>query len=260
MALLGPKGKKVLDSAKDVLTIRSLGVLIWPLFLFWAAQNQIHLLVWMENDVVLYPSDATTEASLPFTFRGDSATSATVLTVHIINDGKAVIGSPDELWWLRLRAANATGAAVVGEIRPSPPDIVVRHSDVPDPRTVMFEVGALQPKARIELTMLLVNVERGALPELELEVELEGLPRPQRVGWLSPESLLANRLLPWVILGIFTILAVIRGFEIQKTGALSQKKYVFVFLLGQLTLLTLVSFIVGVFATKGLAWLVHRVG
>ena len=232
MALLGPKSMKELENAKEILTIRSVAVLIWPLFLFWAAQNEVHLLVWMENDIVLYPSDATGKASLPFTFRGDSAESATVVTVHIINDGKAVVGSQDELWWLRLRAVNATGAAVVGDIRASPPDIAVRHTEGPDPQTVMFNIGALQPKARIDLTMLLINVERSARPQLELEVQLEGLPRPKRVGWLSPEDLLAGRLFPWVILGILGIFVVIHGFEIQKSGELSEKKNVFLFLLG----------------------------
>ena len=149
---------------------------------------------------------------------------------------------------------------MVGDIRVSPRDIVVRYSERPDPQTVMLDVGALQPKARIELTMLLINVEPAALPQLELDVQLEGLPRPRRVGWSSPENLLANRLFPWVILGIFVLFAVIRGFEIQKTNALGEKKSVFRFLLGQLLLLILVSAIAAALATKGLAWLVHRIG
>lgn len=260
MALLGPKNMKALESAKEILTISSVAALIWPLFLFWAAQNEVHLFVWMENDVVLYPSDTTAKASLPFTFRGDSAESATVVTVHIINDGKTVVGSQDELWWLRLRAVNATGAAVVGDIRASPPDIAVRHTEGPDPQTVMFNIGALQPKARIDFTMLLINLERGARPQLELEVQLEGLPRPQHVGWMSPEDLLANRLLPWVFLGILGIFALIRVFEIQKSGELSKQKNVFRFLFIQLIVLIVASFIVGLFATMGLAWLVHRIG
>lgn len=95
MAMLGLSGKLAtfLAQAHDLLTPKSLIALAWPLFLVWFGRAAIHLLVWFKEDVIVYPSRATRDESLPLSFGGDSARSVTLLPVHIVNDGKRLIGS-----------------------------------------------------------------------------------------------------------------------------------------------------------------------
>jgi hypothetical protein len=240
--------------------MRSVVVLAWPLFLFWTAQNAVHLAVWMEDDVVVYPSETTSDLSLPLTFEGDSARSATVLTVRIVNDGKQVIGSAGALWSLRLRALNATHIAAIGDPETRPADVIVNVRDASGPSMVALEMGALQPKADVRLPVLLVNVPSSERPRLELESNLEGLPRPREVRWSSPQDLLANRLFPWAILGMFGILVGARVLELNKKGEWGEKKNLASFIATQLLFFGLFAVFIGLFVTKGLAWLMYRMG
>lgn len=239
-----------------MLTPKSLLALLWPLLLVWLTQGDQHLLVWHKADVPVYPSRETGNQQLPLTFAGDSAKSVTLLAVHIVNDGKRTIGTETSLWTLRLKAVTSSRVAIVTPIRFHPAGLVVASTPGSDPQTVALNIGAFQPGAQIDVTLMLVNRDERRGPLLELATNLEGLPRD--IGWGSPVDRLGQRLFLPILLGMIVILTALRALELRRQGELTSQKLTLRFIAGQLLLLLIGSAFVGYFITIGLAWVLLR--
>jgi hypothetical protein len=225
---------------------------LWSFLLILIAKDELHLLVWVKQDSVLYPSEATWNESLPLDFKNTPAASARLLSVIVSNYGKTLIGKQEEAWKLYLEAPCSTHIATLGRPKLSPQTVIFDVIAGPKPNMLTLELAALQPRAVIDLHLLLLNTRcKHSLP-LKIQPSLGGL--PYELTLEPPTERLSNRLFPAVALSILLLLLVFAG--PSEYNRLSQSGDVVKFRKGiaLLCLVFIVATVVGgALATLGLA-------
>ncbi len=245
------------DWSKPLLVLVSVLTLFWGSVLFVVGKNELHLVVWVESQALLYPAEETGGRSLPLTFESTEVGSVAYLKVQISNYGSAMIGDEASLWVLELEAENAQQLAMVGELVREPEILVARALPSSGSNVIRLELGALQAGARLNLEIMALNITGNALVRLVARPSLPGL--PHEIAEVAPSIRVSERL-GWPIFGsflfVFALAGLAKGCELRaELAALGGGS-----LLGRIALTLLVilaaALISTVFVAKGLATLV----
>jgi hypothetical protein len=175
---------------KPVTVVAGVISLVWSILLLPFQRPTEYLVVWIRDDKIVYPSEVTSDKSLPLTYRGTPVQSARILTVRIQNRGSAPIGKSESLWEVALTAHKASNLALLERPQTSPIQFFVEDRPSDDPRTVVIKFGLLDARSTVDLQMLLVNQKANGLP-LTASPTLAGLPR--HIGINSPSGQLIDR-------------------------------------------------------------------
>jgi len=168
---------------------------LWTGLLVLVAKNEINLVVWVERQTTIYPSEASMHLSLPLTFEGTPAYSVRTAALKISNYGKTTIGVPASTWTLIIEAPTTAYLRIINTTRVQPNGTVAVPRAQPRPNAVALDIGAFQPRASIDIIVLLVNEERAvADPVLRAIPTLAGLPR--ELSPKSPQERVQERLVP----------------------------------------------------------------
>ncbi len=225
---------------------------LWTALLSLAAKNELHLVVWIEEDRVVYPSEATRDRSLPLRLDATPARSVRLLAVRVSNYGRTVIGKPEETWELALEAPFSSAIQVL-DLDKEPPALVASARPGERANGVALEIGALEPKAAIALDVMLVNAADDRYPLLKAKPSLAGL--PYEVIPRSPAERMFESLAWHVIASVFVVLLVLGG---PASYAEARAKHgagwpLAKSLLGRLAGLVVLAFISGILLAKGVA-------
>ena len=144
------------------------------------------------------PSLLTEAVSLPLLYEGDTARAVRILRVRVLNYGKQSIGRPEDLWSISL--ASTPGSRLIWLRPPTvvPPVTVIQIRRDSAPSQVTINLGVFQPRAQIDLTLLLVNDLARRQPGLRVSTTMVGL--PSELTFTSPEDAIESRILGPVLL------------------------------------------------------------
>ena len=180
--------KKVFERGKPLIAALSA---LWVILAFLVAKDELHLLTWVDQSAILYPSDQTWKETLPLAYGATPAHTARLLSVTVSNYGKTMIGKEDGRWNLNFKAPNAANLVAVGDPQPTPPSVVARVLPGQTANVLALELGAFQPRASVKLHLMLLNPTDSeyAMP-LKAEPTLIGLPTrsPSRLQSKRPQS------------------------------------------------------------------------
>jgi hypothetical protein len=255
-----PSGKapidRVAEGIKYVSLVSGLVGVIVSLAVWAAGKRQAHLVVWLRNDGIIYPAALSSNHSLPLTFAGIPAETASVVTVDISNYGKRVIGNEESSWELALRFPNAAIVAPLGALKTRPAPIVAFVRRQANPKEVAVGMGLLEPGAHIVVSVMLINDRNAGHSRAEAKATLAGL--PVEVTRASPEERLQQRLWIPVTLGIFGAALVVGLRErSSKLAAGTSNKAPSVGT--QLGLALILGFLGGYTVSFAMAWLILRI-
>lgn len=246
MAQMGPQMGGILATTASIL---------WSIFLLLVAKNELHLIVWIEQDKLLYPSESTWKEALPLSFQNSTATSVRLLSVKVSNYGKTLIGKQDALWNLSLEAPTSSHLTAFGKPKVSPEATVIRILPGAQPNTLTLELGALEPRASIDLHLMLVNTADKPRSPLEIQPSLVGLPHERVLR--SPAERLFERLALAIILSTFLLILVFDGPREYNEAYQHETGSKFVWsLIGRLLKMLVLAIIGGGFLARGLAYVV----
>ncbi len=179
---------------------------IWSLILVRVGKDELSLLVWIQADSIVYPSEVTREIALPFVFEGDSTRSVRISQVRVANYGTESIGTPDSLWVLEFEAPEGSRLSLLSSAIKLPPTTVVRAPIRPRANILQLPVGVFQRKATIDLILLLVNAPKDTYVPFKVRPSLPGLPHD--ITLRPPSDRLAERLYsPVFVTALITLLA-----------------------------------------------------
>jgi hypothetical protein len=205
---------------KWVAYVATAASVLWAALSFVTAKNELHLVVWVEEDSVLFPSEATWDEPLPLAYGNASAKSVRLLVVNVSNFGRTTIGKQESLWHLAIEAPTSSHIAAIGELRITPNGIVARSLPGPKPNALALELGALEAGASIVMHLMLLNTQDGGGPRIVALPSLVGLPHEQ-VNRSPDEQILEQLALP-VIVSVLLILIVVFG---PREYALARRRY-----------------------------------
>jgi hypothetical protein len=161
---------------------------IWTVILLLAAKDELHLLIWIEEDKKVYPSPATDDQTLPLSYGGVPVNAARLLSVRIVNYGTKSIGDVKETWSLHLEPPQ--GARFASLAAPTiEPIATVFSLTTSATSAISLKFGSFQPRAEIGLRLLLMNSEHG---QPSVRVSLSGL--PHELSLTSPARRLSEKL------------------------------------------------------------------
>ncbi len=200
------KWERFIRAFEFLLLVSGVVGLLSSLVLWRVGKSEFHLVTWVRTSTLIYPTDFTGGRPLPLSYEGEAARSVTVLDLTISNFGKQVIGSADRTWRLSLGVPSASQVVALDGARARPHQVVVRttHSDIPN--VVVLELGALEPRAGIDLRLLATNSSPADNPDVTARASLAGL--PTEVTSSSPQSRLAERLFPPIAGLLLVVLAI----------------------------------------------------
>lgn len=222
--MANPKSESLLKAARTLaakagawvepfLKIAALLSGVFSILLLWVAKDEFHLLVWIEEDVIIYPAKSTGGLSLPLKFDEHAANSARIVRAKVVNYGKQIIGKSETLWDLYLEGPSGSSLISLKDPTFTPEALVLKVARTA-PNVLILKLGALQPRSTIDLHLLLVNATAG--PPLKVNSSLPGLPR--EISTVKPVDRLALRIYLWVVLFVFLALAV-EGVPLAVAGA-----------------------------------------
>ena len=223
--------------------------------LVFTAKDELHLVVWVPENIEVYPSEKTSKLELPLQFEGVTARNVRLLSVSVTNYGKATIGDQKSTWRLELDAPEATHLVLVDKLSVSPSATVALVAPNKRPNVLTLELGAMQPRTKIDLRLMLVNASGNTGYPLKIRPDLAGL--PHEILPFSPVSHLTNRLFTPVFAALFLLMLIVDG---PKIYAGIRRSYVGLkfaaILAGRLLGVVLISGISAALLAKGLAHVV----
>ncbi len=186
------------------------GTVLWTALFSLAAKNDIDLVVWIEKETSVYPSDATWGKRLPLQLKEQaiSVDSARLYALRVSNYGRTMIGNPEAVWKLFIEAPFSAAVTVLDTAK-SPNDLVAAAQPGEQPNSLLIEVGALQPRASVLLTVMLVNTDENKYPRFVVKPSLSGLPHRLVLG--SPAVLMFETIAWHVVGSLFVVLLVLLG-------------------------------------------------
>jgi hypothetical protein len=177
--------------------------------LVFAAKDELHLVVWAPENIEVYPSEKTNKLELPLQFDGVTARSVRLLSVSVTNYGKATIGDQKSTWRLELEAPEATHLVLVDKLRVSPSATVALVAPNTRPNALTLELGAMQPRTKIDLRLMLVNARGNTFYPLKIRPDLAGL--PHEILPFSPVLHLFDRLVYPVFAALLLLMLIVDG-------------------------------------------------
>ena len=252
----GPRDvlRKASAASKTLLTIVSVLTLFWAVVLFVVGKNELHLVVWVKNETLLYPTAETGGRTLPLVFGSNAANSVAFLTVEVSNYGTDMIGDQSARWELELEAENAQHVAIVGELTRSPEAIVAQALPSTASNTIRLELGALQHNSRVNLELMAVNMTNDAPVRLVARPSLRGL--PHEITDASPSIRVSERL-GWPafvsIAIVFAVVALVDGYKARAELAALGRWKLFGRIVWTSVVILVAALIFAVFVAKGIA-------
>jgi hypothetical protein len=191
---------RLLDPFLKVAAIVSGG---FSLLLLWAAKDDLHLLVMIESDTLVYPSEVTDNLALPLAVNSSPANSARFVKLKIVNYGKQTIGDQTRL--AQFDFSSPVGSHLISLHQPTVvPNTIPYDVQQVSQNTLRLQIGALQPRSTIKWPLLLVNATSGT--QISLSTSLAGIPR--EITTETPVIRMAGCMFPWVTLTLFLALAI----------------------------------------------------
>jgi len=136
------------------------------------------------------------DVPLPLNFEATPANSVRTAALKISNYGKTTIGVPAGTWTLTIEAPSAAHLRLVNAMKVQPNGTVAFQRDRPKANAIALEIGAFQPRASIDIIVLLVNDRGNAEPVFRATPTLPGL--PHELSFKSPQKRVQERLFPAV--------------------------------------------------------------
>jgi hypothetical protein len=180
---------------------------IWASTTLLFSSGELDLVVWVQEQTVLYPSDETDNIALPFEYSGEAATSAAIARINISNLGSHFIGTQEQLWQLEIRSETQSKISLLGEIRVTPERVFAAVQKQSSANKALINIGILEPGDSIELTVLIVNANNPRSIELQFVPSLQGLPKITQTR-SSLQGRITERLLPVIALILFLLFAI----------------------------------------------------
>jgi hypothetical protein len=237
---------KFVDRADRVLKVGAILSAIIAALVYFGTGPEYPLVVWIESQGAVYPSENTAELGLPLSFREMPVRSATFVTLGISNVGKTSVGEQTEPWTLRLSGPPEATLVLLDTSVLGKAKTVLAQAESPAQNEIVLHIGLLQPHGGVQARLIVLNANN-APPELRATSSLLGLPQPPGVTELSPHDLISLRLrgqlslLLWPVFGALLAFELIGDFRRQR-GELRQRRWgVAVFLARRLLFLPLLS-------------------
>jgi hypothetical protein len=148
-------------------------------FVHFALGQQHEVLVQTGQPKRVYPSEASSNVSLPLTFNDLAVTSASVIDVEITNTGKSPVGTQEGRWTLELAGSPPTATFDAARIEQPPPSkAVLALNPNPAKNVVSVSVGLLDPYQTVHLRIMVLNAGDKRI-SFEPTSSLRGLPAPK---------------------------------------------------------------------------------
>jgi hypothetical protein len=182
---------------------------LFSILLLWLAKDEFHLVVWVEEQVIVYPAKSTENLSLPLEFDKRAANSVQIVKAKVVNYGKQIIGKPETLWDLYLQGPIGSSLVLFKNPTVTPETLMLaKITRGTTPNVLKLQLGALQPRSTIDLHLLLVNASPAPPREIDLKIDssLPGLSR--EITRVKPVERLLTRIYPSVFLFMFLALAI----------------------------------------------------
>jgi hypothetical protein len=195
--------KGLVERTRLPVEIAGLVSLAWSLLAFAIPSNDLDLVVWIEKESTLFPSEATDGRHVALTFEGLPVTSAAVWTVRVTNEGKSYIGAQERQWELALSHPDAELVRMLDKpaLSSDRTPVSIVPSSAPNEARIRF--GALEHRQFARFHLLLLNAKKEPRHNLRVTTTLSGIPKPLQT-YRSPSDRLANRL-QWFVLTAFLI-------------------------------------------------------
>ena len=249
---------RFISSWQGLTAVFALLLMLWTAVLFIVGKRELHLVVWVKSNTLVYPLEGMGDHVLPLVYENDPVRSLAVLDVEISNFGSKLIGDQKELWELEMEVSDAEHLTVTGEPVRCPEIVVANVEPTSQPNIVRLELGAFEPDAKVNVQLMAVNFDPGAPRRLVARSTLVGLPREVVVA--SPLRRV-QKLLRWPAFwsAFVVFMTVLLFVAYRDRKALAETGW----WAGQLFLATLgAAFFAAIFAggiSEGVAWLVLRV-
>ena len=242
-------------AAKLIGYIVTAGTIIWTILLSITAKNEINLVVWIEKETSVYPSESSWNKSLPLEINHLSriqVKSANLYAIKVSNYGRTTIGRQDSTWTLFIDAPFSSAIKVMDWTK-QPEGLIAALLPQAKSNGLIIKVGALEPRASISFTAMIVNIDEDKYPRFKIKLSLAGLPH-ELVTRSPTESLFEELALP-VMISFFLVLILTGG---QSTWVHAKSKYsggkFYLNLLINLIGYLLLAAFVGVYLAKGIAY------
>jgi hypothetical protein len=199
--------RSYLDSyAEPALKVVGVLSLLWSVVLFLISPNRYDLQIWIDEMKTVYPSRDTKDLELPLSYDGIRASTVKILTVGVQNQGSEAIGELNSKWTLSLGLPKASRLQVVKVLRKRPSSIQFSQRRSISTNQIEFDVGVLQPRARIDLVIIAIYEMSARFERLRVRTSLPGLPIEDSGS--APKTRLATKFILPLWIAAFLILGV----------------------------------------------------
>lgn len=248
-----------LKAVAMLLTTTAAIALVWGSIRALTPKHSLELRQYATGLSRVYPAKSSSGAKLPLHYGAIEVDHVDTLRLEISNIGRTSIGDASSTWMITYNTPDVDALQIIG-LKADPQTTITRQTLSSGPNEVAVELGALEPGARVSLTLMLVNRSGAKEPHVSSFVSLPGLPH-SAVDWRSRRDHLASRIFPWSLSVSFAFFAIVllRDFrldsirqEFRRSRARSIAKYA--------AMIVLFSVVSGVILAMVSSWMVDNFG